>query len=375
MLRYDIPAADGKRRQKTETVRGTRRDAERVLAQRLQQLNSGAFVAPSTLTFAELADRFLVARSSQVTETTHDLYKRNLRTHILPRIGNLRINQIQQHDIEDVLARSVDNSRTQRRGQRLSGGTLRNILITIRACLQYAVRNEWIARNVAQRVSLPVVNDREPVLFHPRVVQGISDAVAGEEVEAPVLFALGTGARRGEICGLQWGDIDLPHSRFTIRRSAVNLRGAVVYRHPKTKASRRTDVFAPSVAAMLKRHRTSFANSRKALGLTAVNDASFVFTRADGSPWDPNELSRMFSRLVRRKHIGPLRFHDLRHGHASIAFAAGVPLQIISESMGHSSVVITSRIYVHLLEEGRHEKAALFDRYLRKMLRAQRTPC
>jgi integrase len=72
-----------------------------------------------------------------------------------------------------------------------------------------------------------------------------------------------------------------------------------------------------------------------------------------------------FSRLVRRKKLGAIRFHDLRHGHASLAFAAGVPLRTISESLGHSSIGITSSIYVHLLDEGRREKAQRLDAYLR----------
>lgn len=81
--------------------------------------------------------------------------------------------------------------------------------------------------------------------------------------------------------------------------------------------------------------------------------------------WNPNEISRQFSRLVRRKKLGAIRFHDLRHRHASLAFAAGVPLRTISESLGHSSIGITSSIYIHLLDEGKAEKAALVGSYLR----------
>jgi integrase len=82
----------------------------------------------------------------------------------------------------------------------------------------------------------------------------------------------------------------------------------------------------------------------------------------------PNELSRQFSRLIRHRKLRTIRFHDLRHAHASLAYAAGVPLKTISESLGHSNIGITSSIYVHLLQEGRPEKANRLDAHVRKVV-------
>jgi len=91
---------------------------------------------------------------------------------------------------------------------------------------------------------------------------------------------------------------------------------------------------------------------------------SFVFDRFDGQPWNPNEMSRMFSRLVRRKKLPAIRFHDLRHGYATLAFAAGVTMKEVSESLGHSNIGITSAIYVHLLDDSKREKSAKLDAFL-----------
>jgi len=89
-----------------------------------------------------------------------------------------------------------------------------------------------------------------------------------------------------------------------------------------------------------------------------------VFDRLDGRAWDPNELSRQFSRMVRRLKLPAIRFHDLRHGYAALAFAAGVPLKLVSESLGHSAIGVTSAIYVHMLDDTMREKANRLGTYL-----------
>lgn len=362
-LTYDYGChSNGRRRQMTETVHGTRRDAERRLAERLHEVDTRRVPNHSQMTFDRLADAFLQARSGRVAATTLDVYERRLRQHIRPVIGQLRIGTLTAEHVEHLLAAAKNRSRTRQKGAALGGGTLRNILITVRACLQCAVRNEWLGRNVAMLVDLPSkCDDREPILFDTETVRRVILAVAGSDICCESAFALGTGVRRGEVCGLQWGDIDLDSGRYTIRRNAVHIKKMVEYRAPKTKRSRRTDVLPPAIRDLLQIHRQEEAAKRESLCLGAVRNESFVFTGPDGAPWKPNELSRQFSRLARKKQIMPMRFHDLRHGHASLAFAAGVPLKIISESLGHSGIAITSEIYVHLLAEAREDKAARID--------------
>ncbi len=95
-----------------------------------------------------------------------------------------------------------------------------------------------------------------------------------------------------------------------------------------------------------------------------------MFDRWDGRPWDPNEMSRHFTRLVRRKKLPALRFHDLRHSYASMVFDAGVPLAIVSRSLGHSTVGITDAIYLHPGDGATREKATKHDAYVSPYLEA-----
>ena len=106
-----------------------------------------------------------------------------------------------------------------------------------------------------------------------------------------------------------------------------------------------------------------------ALGIRYEARESFVFDRFDGRSWDPNELSGMFSRLVHRHRLPLLRFHDLRHSYASLAFAAGVPLKVVSDSLGHANIGITASIYVHLLDEAKRDKSDRLEAYLSEALK------
>lgn len=317
--------------------------------------------------FRDLATVFLSARASHIAQTTYALYRRNLTLHILPVVGDLRIDAVRCEHVEEVLTSASNHSRTKKHGNKLADAALRNIWSAISMCLQYAVRNDWLARNVAARVQPPQRTPREPIMFSPEMLKRILDALVNSEVEGPAVFALGTGARRGEICALRWSDIDLQHSTFAVSRSAANVGRDIIYKVPKTKKSVRTDALPQFVTEMLSKLRSQDSNGCYSTVRSAAATVALVFTRADGSPWDPNELSRKFSRLIHAKLLGPFRFHDLRHANASIAFEVGVPPLTISESLGHSNLTITSNTYVHLTSESKRQKADRIDEYFSRI--------
>lgn len=151
-----------------------------------------------------------------------------------------------------------------------------------------------------------------------------------------------------------------------VRRAAANADGKVIIKAPKTKRSKRVDHLPAFVIAVLWRHRAAQAQRHLALGIGNRGAEGIVFDRLDCRSWDPNEPSRQFSRLIRRAKLPALRFHDLRHGYTTLAFAAGVPLKMVSESLGHSAIGVTDAIYVHLRDDAKREKAERLDAYLDK---------
>ncbi|HUA08321.1 MAG TPA: site-specific integrase [Candidatus Acidoferrales bacterium] len=179
---------------------------------------------------------------------------------------------------------------------------------------------------------------------------------------------MGTGLRRSELCGLRWSDLDLDAGTIAVNRAAANVGRKVIVKSTKTKNSRRADHLAPFVITILNEHkREQLARYEAMLGPFEARKRQregYVFSWHGGEVWDPNELSRSFTRFIRRNKLPHYRFHDLRHGYASLAFAAGVPLAVVSRSLGHASIGITADIYTHLLADQKREKAAALDAFL-----------
>jgi len=319
----------------------TKTEAFELLGKWVERIRNGGLPKKGTMTFTDLADRYLAARKRSVAPTTLAWYRRNFEQHLRPALGGLAVVDITAAHIEEMLDGARDRSRTKHRGAALGPTSVRNLLVAVRAVLTWALRQGLVEKNVALIVEMPGESHVERAVLGVDDVKTFLAATAGTELDPIVATAIFTGLRRAELCGLQWGDIDLDVGRITVQRAAANLDGKVIVKAPKTKKSRRTDYLSPFVVAVLRRHRDEQQARYLKLGLAArlhgaARKTAFVFDRRDGRSWDPNELSKQFSRLVRSKKLSALRFHDLRHSYASLSFAAGVPLSAISRSLGHS---------------------------------------
>lgn len=366
IVTYEIPRRGNNtpRRQRRETIFGARKAAEDRLRDRLAEVRSGAYPDEDKLTFDALADRYLAAKAISREATTIAWYKRHLAQHVRPAIGHLQLRSIRAHHVQTMLSEARNGSRTKRRGEPLNPTTLRNLLVAVRAVLAWGVKQGHLARNVGDMVEPPALQHTERNVVDVSGVRALLERTADSELWAIVATAIGTGLRRSELCALRWSDIDFDAGTIHVRRAAVNLGGKVIVKAPKTKRSQRTDHLPEFVLVVLRRHWAAQAERHLELGLGNRGPDGVVFDRRDGRSWDPNELSRQFSRLIRRTKLPQIRFHDLRHGYATLAFAAGVPLRVVSESLGHSAIGVTDAIYVHLRGEAKSEKADRLDSYL-----------
>ncbi|MHB8201944.1 MAG: tyrosine-type recombinase/integrase [Acidithiobacillus sp.] len=370
-ITYEVPRTGpvAPRRQRSETVFGTRRDAERKLADKLAEVRNGGYADDDKLTFNGLADLYLAAKALSLEATTMALARRRLAQHIRPAIGTRRVREIRASDILAMLTQARNVSNRKQRGEPLAPTTTRNLLIATRAVLAWGVKQGHLLTNVADRVDPPASPYVERTSLSLDDVRAFLDGTQGTELEAIVPVAIGTGLRRSELCALYWSDLDLDGGIIAVRRAAANLDGKVVIKATKTKRSQRVDHLPAFVVAALQRYKSDQLSQLTALYADELEARrrqkdGYVFTRPTGEAWDPNELSRQFSRLVRRRKLPPFRFHDLRHGYASLAFAAGVSLRGVSESLGHSAIGVTDAIYVHLRDEAKREKADRLDAYL-----------
>ena len=170
---------------------------------------------------------------------------------------------------------------------------------------------------------------------------------ANDRLSALWSLAMYTGCRRGELLALGWSDLDFDRGTLTVRRNLVRVKDhAPQFGSPKSERSRRT-ISLPSVAvAVLRAHKAHQAQERLAARHWADN--GLVFCTGVGTPLIRRNVTRDFKAALRRDGLpATIRFHDLRHAHATLTLRAGVPLKVASGRLGHGSVAITADLYQH----------------------------
>jgi integrase len=228
----------------------------------------------------------------------------------------------------------------------------------LRAALGQAVRWRLITRNPCDAVDRPRVDPREARFLDEAGVRALLEAARGDRLEALAVTAVTTGMRQGELLGLQWGDVDLRRGTIAVRRQLLDHgMGRPELGKLKTAKSRRS-VTLPAVAvAALARHR-------ERLGALPLPSAP-VFTDSRGGPLlKRNLLRRWFHPLVARAGLPRMRFHDLRHAHASLLLSAGVHPKVVQERLGHSQVSVTLDTYSHVAPSLQREAAGRVDELL-----------
>lgn len=181
----------------------------------------------------------------------------------------------------------------------------------------------------------------------------------------PIYFAINTGMRRGEILGLRWSDVDFESRLVSVRQTVqrVNDQGIIFKQTAKTDGSRRTIAISATVDETLQKFKRR-QTKNKLLHGPFYQDHDLVFSNENGTPLDPDGLSRGFRRIVKSLDIPEVRFHDLRHSHATLLMQQGEHPKVISERLGHSSITITMDLYSHVMPNMQKEAAQKLDDFL-----------
>ncbi|MBI4303967.1 MAG: site-specific integrase, partial [Chloroflexi bacterium] len=228
--------------------------------------------------------------------------------------------------------------------------------------LATAIKWQLISRNAADGVDAPRVRRNEMQTWNAEEITRFLEAAKDSQYCALFTTALFTGARRNEMLGLRWADVDLDFLQIHVCRSLHHLKdGSYIFTEPKSERSRRTIAISPSLASVLRLYRQE-QEQQLALMDKRLADDSLVFHHIeDGSPLRPETVSRAWVMLAKRAGVKAIRFHDARHTHASLLLKQGVHPKIVQERLGHASIGITLDTYSHVAP-GLQEQAALrFD--------------
>lgn len=322
--------ADGKGHYETLPAGSKLEDAVNRRADLTAKRARGEAVAPTTETISELADRFLEECAPRLKPKTVETYRWAVDIHIKPKLGRKRAAKLTVDDVAWFIRQ------LEREGKKAW---------SIRACLSPLSRMmALIGRRGAanpvralDRGERPRNDARKMAILNTEEISKLLDSATSDRYRLFLATAVFTGLRLGELLALRWGDVDFE-------------RQAVIVRSSKTESGEREVVITPSLVVQLRRHKL-------ASGYSQTGD--FVFVSQTGGPWHiRNARRRAFEAACEAAGIEGVRFHDLRHTYASLLIAQGEDATYVSDQMGHSSPMVTYRVYAKLFDPARRRDEA-----------------
>ncbi len=366
---YDAPPGpDGRRRQKSVTVRGTKKDAQRKRTEILHQLQTGSYVDPARTTVREYLERWLQDHVAvNCGAKTHREYARSLRNHVVPHIGGTRLPDLKPVQLVAMYNALRTSGRRNGRGG-LSEQSILHCHRILHTAFKHAVRWQLLIRNPADAVEGPHVVKQEMKVLDSAQLDRLLTAAEGRTCYAAILLAVSTGMRLGEICGLKWEDVDMDGGFLSVRRSLEYAgAGEVRFKSPKTARSVRRIDLPPGLIGELRKHKARQNEDRLLMG-PAFENNDLVCCRPDGRPFRPDYVSRHFRELLAAAGMNHIRFHDLRHTHATWLLTSGVHPKVVQERLGHGTIGITLDTYSHVLPSMQEEAARKIDAILQVAL-------
>jgi integrase len=358
----DLPRTEaGKRNRKSVGGFRTRRECEADLVRTLAEIGKGRDPFPENKTLTEYATEWLEhKRADNLRPTTTLRYERLLRDDVLSVVGGVELRRIKPAHVRRVI------DTMQKRG--VSARTVVQARAVFGGVMKQALADGLIEANPVAAVKRPRVDRAKKVVPTPEQVKAVVEASKGTGMEIPILLGATTGARRSEVCGVRWSDIDLQTGRMRIVQGLQWLPTTsgrkLSFTEPKTPKARRSVTLFPSVVERLRQHRKDQLEHRLALG-EAWQEHDLVCERGDGRPIDPDLFTKSFKRLAASAGLNlKTRLHDLRHGVATQLARDGVHPHTVSTVMGHSSTSFTLYTYVADWDEGADQAASALSSVL-----------
>jgi integrase len=363
----------GKRKVQWRSLPGCKgkREAQQACARLLVEIQSGGYVAPDKTTLAQFLERWLAHIKTQVATSTHERYTELAHNNIVPALGAVRLAKLRPEHISDAYSRALTDGRRDGRSGGLAPLTVKHMHAILKQALQQACVWRAISHNPAALVKPPRVTRKEMHTVDTDVAAKMIEAARGTPIFVPILLGVLCGLRRGEIAALRWRSVDLDAGRLSVVASARHGHDGIIEKETKTGRGRAI-ALPPMVVAELRRHRTEQAQQLLRLGVRLTDD-HHIYTREDGAPVFPGSLTRSFREFMRQHRLPRIRFHDLRHSHATHLLAAGVHPKIASERLGHSNISITLNTYSHVLPGMQEDAVAKVDAAIQAALNKPKT--
>jgi integrase len=361
----------GVRRQTQRAFLGSKREALKALADFEAELESrGPQVEePVEMTLGAYLDSWLGSYGkTQLRATTYESYEVMVRRHIKPALGRVKLQKLTPTQIQRLYGDKLAGGRADGKDGGLSARSVRYIHAVLREALGHAVKYGYISRNPATVVDPPRQQRKQPTVWTPEHAQAFLAFIQSDGKARrwyPVyLLALLTGMRLGELLALRWSDVDLERGVVHVNRTLQRTKQGLVFAEPKTDRSRRAVPIGTAVVEAIRKHRVAQIEQRLLARPGEWQNTGLVFTVAGGGPVQPRQLQHHFERMIAKSGLPSVRFHDLRHSHATQLLMAGEHPKVVQERLGHSQISVTLDTYSHVLPSMQREAADKAERLL-----------
>jgi integrase len=332
----------------------TRKEAGEKLREAQKSLDDGLSLDTGRQTVAQYLDKWLSASVKPSVKTkTYQGYESLCRTAVVPRIGRKQLAKLTTLDLQALYTELTDSG--------LSPRTVQHVHRVLHRAFVQAMRWHLIPRNPCDGAQKPRVPRVEMTVWTPPEADAFLIATREHRLHALYVVALTTGMRQGELLGLKWADIDWTAGTLAVHRCLQWQRGnGLVFIEPKTARSRRPVHLSQLALTALRAHKDRQAFDHRAAG-EHWSASDLVFCTTEGVPLSPTNETKRFQRATAAAGLPAIRFHDLRHTAATILLVKGVHVKLVSEMLGHSTIVLTMDTYSHVIPAMHGDAAAAMD--------------
>ena len=296
-----------------------------------------------------------------IRPTTADSYHRGIESHVIPRIGSIKLKQLTSRDIQKMYKDLQENGRLRKSKKQqngLSNATVRGIHMMLHNALDRAVKERLILRNPTEDCIIPKIQKQEMKILNPEDMKAYLEAADKRGVLPMFYLELVTGIRKGELTALLWSDLDEEKRTISVSKQAVGDRNRnVTISRPKTENSVRKISIPQSAVELLQQEREKHPE----------NPWMFPSPRT-GEMYHPDSIAKLHEKILKDTGLEHIRFHDLRHTFATIALQNGVDVKTVSSMLGHYDAGFTLRTYTHATRQMQEQAAEKMGTFMEQVM-------
>ena len=297
-----------------------------------------------------------------VRPTTAASYRRSIELHVIPRIGDIKLNRLTSRELQKLYKDLLENGRLREvqkeKNPGLSNSTVRGIHMMLHNALARAVKERLILRNPTEDCIIPKLEKKEMKILHPEDIKAYLTAAERRGVLPMFYLELVSGVRKGELVALLWDDLDMERRTISVSKQALSRPGGeIVVNRPKTENSiRAVSIPQEAVDLLVEEHKKH-------------PDNPYMFpSPKTGGMYYPDSVVNLHKKLLQDAGLEHIRFHDLRHTFATMALQNGVDVKTVSSMLGHYDAGFTLRTYTHVTRQMQEQAAEKMGSFMTQVM-------